>query len=54
MLAEVQMDPLTAAAVERLARTVAAVGVLIAAAVFYAGRQIKRHADRRRDHQSGG
>ena len=50
MLAEWHMDPLTASAIERLAWAAGAVGVLIAAAVFYAGRQIRRHADRGRDH----
>ena len=54
MLADIQMDPLTASAVERLAWTVGAVGVLIAAAVFYVGWQLKNRSGRGRDDRPEG
>jgi hypothetical protein len=49
MLADIQMDPLTASAIERLAWTVGAVGVLIAVAVFYVGWQLRARSVRGRD-----
>jgi hypothetical protein len=41
-------DHLVAGAVERLAWTVGVVGVLIAAALFFVGYQLKRHFERDR------
>ncbi len=49
MLAVVEVDPLTASAVERLAWTVGGVGVLIAAAVFFVGWQLRNRSGRGQD-----